>query len=101
MPDMETVPAWIAAFIAAGIFVVFAGYNAWVAWTVHVAPEYARSYAPFIGGIAGLGAVLAMPLGSVGDRLPWSLIPLVLDAGCLPYLMAILWTLYRDRKSRR
>ena len=98
---METVPAWIAALIAAGFFVVFASYNAWVAWETHVARGYARSHAPFIGGIAGLGAVLAMPLGSVGDRLPWSLIPLVLDAGCLPYLAAIFWTLYRDRKSRR
>lgn len=98
---METVPDWIAVLIAAGFFVVFASYNAWVAWTAHVAPEHARSNAPFLGGIAGLGAVLAMPIGSVGDRLPWSLIPLVLDAGCPPYLAAIFWWLYRDRKSRR
>ena len=98
---METLPDWIAAFIAAGFFFVFAGYNAWVAWTAHVAPEYARSYAPIFGGIAGLGAVLAMPLGSIGDRWPWSLIPLVLDAGCLPYLATFLWWLYRNRNTDR
>lgn len=98
---METVPAWIAALVLAGFFVVFAFYNSLVVWETYVVPGYPRSYAPFVGGIAGLGAVLAMPLGSLSDRLPWSLIPLVLDAGCLPYLAAILWTLYRGRKSRR
>lgn len=98
---MAAAPAWIAALIAAAFFVVFAGYNAWIAWQVYVAREHAPSFGLFFGGIAGLGAVLAMPLGSVSDRLPYSLIPLVLDAGCLPYLTAFLWVLFGDRKSRR
>ncbi len=59
---MAAVPAWIAALIAGGYFVVFAGYNAWIVWQVYVAREHAPSFAPFFGGIAGLGAVLAMPL---------------------------------------
>ena len=98
---MAAVSAWIAALIAGGFFVVFAGFNAWIVWQVYVAREHAPSFAPFFGGIAGLGAVLAMPLGSLSDRLPYCLIPLVLDAGCLPYLTAIVWVLFRDRQVRR
>lgn len=98
---MATAPDWIAALIAAGLFAAFAGYNARIAWLVHVARDWAPSYAPVFGGVAGLGAVLAVPLGSLGDRLPYGLIPLVLDVGCLPYLTAFFWMLLRDRRSRR
>ena len=96
---MEAVPAWTAALISGGIFCIVAGYNAWIAWQRFVVRTPAPSLAPFIGGIAGLGAVIAMPVADLSVRLPYGLIPLVLDAGCLPYLAVVYWAVFSNRRA--
>lgn len=94
---MADVPRWIFVLVLTGGFLVFAAYNAWIAWE-RLRDDPAPSPAPIAGGVLGLGAVLAMPLGDLGDRLPYAFIPLVLDAGCLPYLAIGLWQEFKMRR---
>ncbi len=77
---MADLPAWIFASLCLIGFLLFAAYNGFIAWCQFVLSAPASSFAPLAGGCLGVGAVLAAPLGSWSDRLPYVLIPLVLDS---------------------
>ena len=83
---MADLPAWIFASSCLIGFLLFAGYNGFIAWSNFVLSASTPSYAPVIGGCLGVGAVLALPLGAWTDRVPYVAIPLMLDFGTLPYL---------------
>ncbi len=94
---MTDLPAWIFASLCLIGFMLYACYNGLIAWCQFVLSESARSYAPVIGGCLGVGAILAAPLGAWTDRLPYVLIPLVLDFGALPYLALFVRDCLRNR----
>ena len=58
--------------------------------------EYGPSLLPFFGGIFGLVAIILMPVGELKQRLYWSWLPLLLDVGCLPYIVLGLY--FQKRK---
>ncbi len=94
---MADLPAWIFASLCLAVFLLFAGRNGSIAWCQFVLSEPARSFGPVVGGCLGVGAILATPLGAWTDRLPYVLIPLVLDFGTLPYLALFAWDCLRNR----
>lgn len=94
---MADILAWIFASFCLIGFLPFAGYNGFIAWSRIVRSRPSPSFAPIVGGCLGVGAVLAAPLGAWTDRLPYGLIPLVLDFGTLPYLVLFAWDCLRNR----
>ncbi len=94
---MADLPAWIFASLCLIGFLLFAAYNGFIAWCRFVLSEPARSFGPVVGGCLGVGAILAAPLGAWTDRLPYVLIPLVLDFGALPYLALFARDCLRNR----
>jgi len=98
---MADLPAWIFASLCLIGFLLFAGYNGFIAWRQFVLSEPAPSFGPVIGGCLGVGAILAAPLGAWTDRLPYVLIPLVLDFGSLPYLALFVRDRLRNRRPEK
>lgn len=98
---MADLPAWIFTLLCLAGFLMFAGFNNWIAWGQFCAREWRPSYAPLAGGACGVGAVLAAPLGAWFDRLPYAVLPLLLDFGSLPYLALFLWVMIKRRGPER
>ncbi len=94
--SVADLPAWIFASLCLVGLLLFAGRNGYIAWCQFVLSEPASSFAPLAGGCLGVGAVLAAPLGAWSDRLPYTLIPLVLDFGALPYFALFAWDCLRN-----
>ncbi len=94
---MADFPAWFFASLCLIGFLLFASYNGFIAWCQFVLSAPSPSFAPVFGGCLGVGAILAAPLGVWTDRLPYVLIPLVLDFGALPYVALFVWDCLRNR----
>ncbi len=94
---MADLLAWIFASLCLIGFLLIAGYNGYIAWRQFVLSESAPSFGPVLGGCLGVGAILAAPMGAWTDRLPYVLIPLVLDFGALPYLALFVRVCLRHR----
>ncbi len=94
---MADLSAWIFASLCLIGFLLFAAYNGFIAWCQFVSSEPAPPFGPVVGGCLGVGAILAAPLGAWTDRLPYVLIPLVLDFGALPYLALFARDCLRNR----
>ena len=56
------------------------------------------SVAPILGGLCGMSAVLLFPIADLADRSLYSWIPLVLDLGCMPFLLGFPWSLRLPNK---
>ena len=99
METGEYIIRWVAAACLMGVFLTTAAFNAWVAWRIFIKdiPE-GPSVAPIISGLIGAGGVLIMPVGTLLQRLCFSWIPLILDCGCLPYLLYGIWYELKSRK---
>lgn len=89
---------WIAGGLLGMIFLVSACGNL-VFLRSQLRGEY-QSFVPFVGGLAGLLAVLVLPMGIVGTRATYCWLPLVVDVGCLPFLIGFPWNLSIPSKSR-
>jgi hypothetical protein len=68
--------------IVGGVFIAF---NAMIFWVTMVRMEEASSVAPIIGGIIAAGGVMLLPLSGSWK---WVWIPLVIDWGGIPMLLA-------------
>jgi uncharacterized membrane protein len=80
------------------VYLVGAGFNGWIAWREWVKGEPdGPSIAPIIAGAIGVVAVLAFPVGTIHDRVPYIWIPLVLDCGSAPYLLLVIYSVIKDR----
>ena len=91
---------WVLAGILIAFFILVATVNAiYLVGQVRTRFEYGPSLLPFIGGLAGLGGVMLLPVGNWTDRLAWSWLPPLLDAGTLPYIAIGLFFSVRDRKG--
>lgn len=78
---------WVIVAVLGGVWAFFALDNGQTAWRQIVRAECdARSFSPWLGGVLGAVAVAVAPVGELGDRLPWAVVPVVLDFGSLPYL---------------
>jgi hypothetical protein len=99
METAEYVIRWTAASLLLGAFLLVAAFNAWVAWRIFIedTPE-GPSVAPIFFGLIGAGGVLIMPVGTLPQRLCFSWIPLLLDCGCLPYLLYGIWYEFIKKK---
>ena len=83
--------------IFGGLFVFFAGINWHWFYCGLTRSGKSASPAPFIGGIAGAAAVL----GVCGLHHPWpALVPLLLDPGCIPFLVYALICIVFDPVRR-
>ena len=77
----------VILLLVAGLFALANAYYAWLAIRHRGEPH--PSFAPFIGGIAGVAGLSFVPLGSISDRLPYLWLPFVLDAGSGMYLVGL------------
>lgn len=96
---MADLPAWLFAAICLSGFLLFAGYNSFMAWSVYVKSEHAQSIGPVFGGLIGFVGLLIAPVGEWTDRLAYAWIPLLLDFGCVPYLAVLFWDMARNRRT--
>ena len=85
---LETVRLVLAVILllVAGLFALGNAYYAWLAFRYRGEPH--TSFAPLIGGIAGVAGLSVMPLGSISDRLLYLWLPFFLDAGSGVYLVS-------------
>ena len=90
---------WIIFVFCAGVFLIAAAFNAWVAWRVWFRGESdGPSFAPVLFGLIGSGAILMAPFGTLSDRAAYAWLPLVLDCGCIPYLSCVLWYAFKKKR---
>ena len=82
-----TALVWMAVVAANGTIVV--------RWCLTRKPQ--PSAFPIVGTLAGAAAVLVMPIGGLGDRIPW--LPLALLAD-LHLVLGYSWWLCRRLKTR-
>lgn len=80
---------WTIAGLLGGLSAYVASCNAIILWLQHRRRGRAPSVGPLVGGLSGVLAVLVMPVGALGERAPYAVIPLVLDAGCLFYVALV------------
>ena len=92
---------WVIAGILGAFFLALAIFNGWaLGWRQWVRRELEGiSPAPIIGGLSGFSSIMVMPIESIGTRVAFAWIPLVLDLGTLPYLLGGL--VYAIRGHRR
>ena len=84
---LSNTESWILSGILLSLFTLFATINfVFLLNQIRARFEYGPSLLPIFGGLFGLIGVLLMPIGEWTDRLLWCWLPLVLDAGCLPYI---------------
>jgi hypothetical protein len=75
---------WVAFYIASCVFIAVSSAN--MVYTILWALKRKRnSFVPVIGGLAGLIAMLIVPIEGA-RKLAW--IPLFVDVGCLPLVIA-------------
>jgi hypothetical protein len=88
--EIVTVGRWIAAGLLGFLSLLIIIANPLTA--VHVTKQ-GRSYSwvPFIGGFAGLLAVLVLPAGSWRDRVWFAWIPIALDLTYAMFLFVAIW----------
>ena len=72
----------VTLLIIGGVFIAF---NAMVFWLTVVRKEHASSAAPFIGGIIAAVGIVFLP---VTGSWKWAWIPLVIDWGGFPMVLA-------------
>jgi hypothetical protein len=83
---------WVVASALAGLWLLLALYNGQLAWQQFVRRrDDGRGLAPVFGGLFGAGAVMLAPVGTAQDRIVFAWLPVVLDFGCLPYLLLCLF----------
>ncbi len=80
---------WVIVIVLGTFFLQLAIFNGWaVGWRQWVRGELEGiSPTPIIGGGSGFISIMVMPIESIGTRLAFAWIPLVLDLGTLPYLI--------------
>ena len=84
----------IQLLASATLFLLFA----WVAVcnayfvTQQIRSSSGPSVAPFAGGLCGMVAVLLLPIAELADRALYAWIPLVVDLGCMPFLLGFPWS---------
>lgn len=82
---MWTMVALFAAFFAwsavANVYFVY----------LQLRNPHAPSVSPFVGGILGAIAVLVAPIATPEQRAIYALLPLLLDVGCVPFLLGFPW----------
>lgn len=64
---------------------VFIAFNAMVFWGTVIRKEEASSVAPIVGGIIAAGGITLLPLSGSWK---WAWVPLVIDWGGIPMLLA-------------
>jgi hypothetical protein len=90
---------WIFFIFCAGVFLIAAFFNACVAWRVWFRGQPdGPSFAPILFGVIGLGAVLMAPFGTLAERASYAWLPLVLDFGCIPYLVYFVWCAFKYKR---
>ena len=78
---------WVVAAALGAVWALFAVDNGRTAWRQIIQGEDdGRPFSPLVGGLVGSVAVALAPVGGLPERLPWALVPAVLDFGSLPYL---------------
>ena len=94
-----TILVWIAVSLLGLIFLALALFNAWSMVIQVTRPGQPHvSPAPLVGGVAGMIAVLLLPIGSISQRLLFAPLPLILDLGCALYFIGGLWCIFREKK---
>ncbi len=90
---------WGAAVVLLSVFVIFAGGNIGIALRWYLWRQRA-STAPLAGGVAGMLAFLVVPWPTAHW---WWWLPLLLDIGCVPLLLAGLcaWGLRWFRRDKQ
>ena len=97
---MSDTDRWIMATFLFLLFGLLAIVNAIYWW--RSVKDCSGSVAPIFGGLFGALGLLLMPVGTLSDRFLWCWVPLVLDLGCLPYLLSgtvAQWRSKWDKKS--
>lgn len=85
---LPTSALWLFSGIFFFLFIILAIINAvYLVGQIHSRFEYGPSLMPFFGGIFGLIAILVLPVGELPERMWWCWLPLLLDGGCLPYIV--------------
>ena len=92
---------WIACTLLATLFLLLALTHGWIAWRVWVRRQNAPSAIPLLGGLSGMLSLLICPLDQAHRCLWLTLLPLLLDYGCIPVLvLAAIWPLvHRERRN--
>jgi hypothetical protein len=74
---------WIAFVILAAVFALYAAVNAYCLILQFNAGDKpaSPSLAPLLGGVAGVLALLVMPVGTISGRAPWLWVPIIADTG--------------------
>ena len=94
---LPTSALWLFSGILFLLFILLAVVNAvYMVGQIRSRFEYGPSLLPFFGGIFGLIAIILLPVGELEQRLYWCWLPLLLDAGCLPYIVLGLY--FQKRK---
>lgn len=94
---MDNPVRWAAVIFLAALFVIFAAYNGISAWERIVRQRPCWSWAPIFGGLFGVMAVLAFPVGALTERLSYAWLPLLLDIS-IPATAIGLWLEFGRRK---
>jgi hypothetical protein len=78
---------WVFVVALGVVWVLCALDNGRTAWRQIICGEDdGRPFSPLIGGLVGGIAVAVAPVGGLAERLPWVIVPAVLDFGSLPYI---------------
>ena len=92
---META-RWMFVVALSCVWAFYSLDNGRIAWRQIVGDDDGRPFSPLLGGLVGGAAVFLAPVSGLADRIPWVLVPVVIDFGSLPYLILCLvgpkWT---------
>ena len=81
------VALWVIVVALGAVWALFALDNGRIAWRQIIrGDDDGRPFSPLVGGVIGGIAVAVAPVGGLADRLPWAVVPAVLDFGTLPYI---------------
>lgn len=100
MVEVMHVLRWVVAIVLGAVWALTTFVNWQLAWHKLVRGEESGSFIPFAGAVAGVAAVLVLPLGA--GRLPLVLIPVVLDIGVWlwgMFLVAVVFSAFRSDDS--
>ncbi len=79
---------WIIAGLCGLVFTFYAIVNAWCLISRLWLPCKEHIPAAYItGGLCGFMALLLVPIGTVSERMHYAWVPMVLDIGCLLFLV--------------
>ncbi len=89
---------WVVTVLFGSLFIWISCLNFKVFWQAYILRRAASSWVPFLGGLSGLVALLAIPIEGMNG---WFWLPLLLDWGSLPgTLYSLYFNLFHKSKDK-